>query len=73
MSSQKENWSASKILNKVSDIATDPSIHQTAQANGRIVKIGTRDGINIQVVIEPPGKGGDIVIAFPVNVQRNEK
>ncbi|CAB3794056.1 hypothetical protein LMG28138_03646 [Pararobbsia alpina] len=68
-----EDWSASKIMNDVSDIATDPSIPQTVQTNGRIVKVGTRDGINIQVVIEPPRKGGGIVSAFPTNVIRNPK
>jgi filamentous hemagglutinin len=60
-------------MNDVSDIATDPTIHQTIQANGRIVKIGTRDGIDIQVVIEPTSRGGEIVTAFPTNVLRNSK
>lgn len=60
-------------MNDVSDIATDPSIPETVQSNGRVVKVGTRDGINIQVVIEPPNKGGGIVTAFPTNVPRNPK
>ena len=68
-----ENWSASKIMNTVSDIATDPSIPETVQANGRIVKNGSRDGIDIRVVIEPASKGGGIVTAFPTNVPRNPK
>lgn len=53
-----DSWSASKIMNVVSDIATDPTIAETVQANGRIVKSGTVDGINIRVVIELPSKGG---------------
>jgi filamentous hemagglutinin len=68
-----ENWSASKIMNTVSDIATDPSISETVQASGRIVKNGSRDGIDIRVIIEPASKGGGIVTAFPTNVPRNSK
>lgn len=68
-----QDWSPSKIMNDVSDIATDPSIPSTVQSNGRIVKDGTRDGIDIRVVLEPPSKGGGIVTAFPTNVPRNPK
>jgi filamentous hemagglutinin len=46
-----ENWSTSKIMNAVSDITTNPSIAETVQADGRIVKNGSLDGINIRVVI----------------------
>ncbi|MCC8396671.1 hemagglutinin repeat-containing protein [Paraburkholderia sp. MMS20-SJTR3] len=68
-----QDWSSSKIMNAVSDIATDPSIPETVQANGRIVKNGSVDGIDIRVVIEPASKGGGIVTAFPTNVPRNPK
>lgn len=68
-----ESWSASKIMNAVSDIATDPSIPETVQANGRIVKNGSLDGINIRVVIEPASKGGGIVTAFPTSVPKDQK
>lgn len=54
-----ENWPASKIVDTVSDIATDPTIAETVQANGRIVKNGIRDGIDIRVVIEPASKGAE--------------
>lgn len=67
------DWSASQIMNTVSDIATDPTIPETVQSNGRIVKDGTSNGVNIRVVIEPPSKGGGIVTAFPTNVPRNPK
>jgi filamentous hemagglutinin len=67
------DWSASQIMNTVSDIATDPTIPETVQSNGRIVKEGTSNGVNIRVVIEPPSKGGGIVTAFPTNVPRNPK
>ena len=68
-----ESWSASKIMDAVSDIATNPSIPETVQANGRIVKNGSLDGINIRVVIEPASKGGGIVTAFPTNTPKNPK
>jgi filamentous hemagglutinin len=68
-----ESWPPSKIIDTVSDIATDPSIPETVQANGRIVKNGSLDGIDIRVVIEPASKGGGIVTAFPTNVPRNPK
>jgi len=68
-----ENWSASEIMNAVSDIATDPSIPETVQSNGRIVKDRMINGVNIRVVIESPNKGGGIVTAFPTNVPRNPK
>ncbi|MEX3977775.1 EndoU domain-containing protein [Paraburkholderia sp. EG287A] len=68
-----ENWPASKIVDTVSDIATDPTIAETVQANGRIVKNGIRDGIDIRVVIEPASKGVGIVTAFLTNVPRNPK
>ncbi|WP_322004748.1 EndoU domain-containing protein, partial [Paraburkholderia tropica] len=68
-----QDWSSSKIMNVVSDIATDPSVPETVQASGRIVKNGSVDGIAIRVVIEPASKGGGIVTAFPTNVPRNPK
>ncbi|MGU7771830.1 EndoU domain-containing protein [Burkholderia sp. MR1-5-21] len=68
-----ESWSASKVMNAVSDIATDPLVSEAVQSNGRIVKNGTIDGVNIRVVLESPSKGGGIVTAFPTNVPRNPK
>jgi filamentous hemagglutinin len=65
-----ENWSASKIMDTVSDIATDPSISETVQAGGRIVKNGSRDGIDIRVVIEPASKGGESLRRFRQMVRR---
>jgi len=55
-------------MNAVSDIATDPSIPETVQPNGRIVKDRMVNWVNIGVVIESPNKGGGIVTAFPTNV-----
>ncbi len=70
------SWSEGKIMNHVSDIATDPSlswIQQTAKPgalftrNGDPVRYfvdGVRDGTTIRVVLEPGGEG--IITAFPV-------
>jgi filamentous hemagglutinin len=60
-------------MNVVSDIASNPSIPERVQANGRIVKNKIVDGIDVKVVLEPKKSGGSIVTAFPTNVARNQK
>lgn len=67
------SWSSSKIMNVVSDIASNPCIPERVQANGRIVKNKIVDGIDVKVVLEPKKSGGSIVTAFPTNVARNQK
>lgn len=68
-----QNWSENKIMNTVSDIATDPTIPEVVQANGRIVKTHVVEGVKIRVVLESPERGGGIVTAFPTNTPRNSK
>jgi hypothetical protein len=72
-SSFPQGWSENKIMNTVSDIATDPAIPEIVQSNGRIVKNAIVDGVEIRVVLDPPSKGGGIVTAFPTNAPRNPK
>ncbi|XLV71206.1 hypothetical protein ACKZDW_00040 (plasmid) [Ralstonia syzygii subsp. celebesensis] len=55
----------------MSDVATDPSSVRTPQSNGRIKVQGTRDGIDITVIVESPSRGGRIVTGFPTNTPRN--
>jgi len=61
-----EGWSGQRIMHEVSDIATDTAAVRSVQSNGRILVTGTRDGVIINVVLEPASKGGGIVTAFPV-------
>ncbi|MBR9729645.1 EndoU domain-containing protein [Shewanella intestini] len=70
------SWSSDKIMNAVSDIATDPSlkwVQQTGKAGNWFTKAGkpahftvegTRNGANIKVVLEPAGEG--LITAFPI-------
>jgi hypothetical protein len=65
------NWSDDKINGEISDVATDPGSTRTTQPNGRIKIQGTRDGVDITVIVEPDRKGGRIVTGFPTNTPRN--
>lgn len=67
------NWSDDKIKGEISDVATDPNSTRTPGRGGRTVVQGTRDGIDITVVVEPGSKGGRIVTGFPTNAPRNPK
>lgn len=69
-----KHWSVADIKRYVSDVATDPnSIVMGAPKNGslftkagkpaRFRLYGTRDGVQIKVVVEPAGEG--IITAFP--------
>jgi hypothetical protein len=49
----------------------DGPISGRTQANGRIVKEATVDGIAVLVVVESKSKGGGVVTGFPTNVSRN--
>lgn len=65
------NWSDEKILGEISDVATDPGAGRSTQPNGRTKVQGTRDGVDITVIVEPNSRGGRIVTGFPTNTQRN--
>jgi filamentous hemagglutinin len=59
-------------------VATDPSIIPTFGKNGNMILRGTRDGIDIEVILAKPGgwgktPEGGIVTAYPTNVPRNPK
>jgi hypothetical protein len=64
-------------MHEISDIATDPTLHwyqHTGPAGAEFTKkgnpvrygvVGERDGVKIQVWVEPGGKG--IVSGYPVS------
>lgn len=65
-----QSWSGDKIMHEISDIATDPAAWRTAVPQGsRTVLTGTRDGVDIRVVVDT--RTGDIVTGYPTNVPRN--
>ena len=55
-------------MHETSDVATDPSATHSVGQNGNSLAKGTRDGIDITVVVNPAGR---IVTAFPTNVAKN--
>jgi hypothetical protein len=62
-----KEWPDDKVIEEIENIANDPKIPAEPQGD-RIVKKGTLDGIDIQVVINP---NGEIVTGYPVNAARN--
>ncbi len=65
-----KNWSDDRILDEVSDVATDPAVRWSApDARGYINGTGVRGGIEIKVVVDT--RQGRIVTAYPVNTPRN--
>ena len=65
------DWTDEQILHHISDIATDPGAPRVTQGNGNIKVTGTRDGIDITVILDPTGSR--IVTGFPTNVPRNPR
>ena len=63
-----QDWSDDKIIDAISDVATDPNSVSTSGRGGKTVVDGARDGVGIRVII---GKDGNIVTGFPTNVPRN--
>ena len=62
-----DSWSRDRIMHEISDVATDPSsIFRTGRGGSTIVT-GTRDGVDIRVII----RNGDIVTGYPTNLPRN--
>lgn len=70
------SWSKNKIMHYISEIATDPKsqwkqitgkIGNQTTKNGLPVRfqvIGTREGVNIKVIVEPGGEG--IITGYPI-------
>jgi RHS repeat-associated protein len=60
------SWSDDKIMHNISDVATDPTSKTTTVGRTTLVD-GTREGVNIRVVI----RDGRIVTGYPTNLPRN--
>jgi hypothetical protein len=63
------DWSDDKVIEEVKSVANDPASARTLQPNGRLKVEGSRDGIDIRVIINPDGK--TIRTAHPINTPRN--
>lgn len=63
------DWSDEKAIEAIKDVANDPaSVRKTADG-GRTAVEGTRDGVDIRVIIGRDGKA--IVTAHPTNIPPN--
>lgn len=61
------SWSDNQVMHHISDVVTDPA-SQIVRTQGRDVFVrGTRDGIDIEVLI----RNGEIWTGYPTNVPRN--
>jgi RHS repeat-associated protein len=60
-------WTDDEIMHHISDVATDSSSAVRPGHGGDIFVQGTRDGIDIEVLI----RNGEIWTAYPTNVARN--
>ncbi len=63
------HWSDEKAVEAVKEVANDPASERVASYKGRTEVHGTRDGIDIKVIIGADGK--TIINAYPTNVPRN--
>jgi Bacterial EndoU nuclease len=62
------DWSDDKILTEISDVATDPKSKRVPSWGGREIVTGTRDGIDIKVIVKD---GNRIITGYPTNVPQN--
>lgn len=65
-----ESWSGARIMNEISDVATDPaSWNNAVTQGGRTVLTGMRDGVEIRVIVD--SSSGEIISGYPTNLPRN--
>lgn len=61
------DWSADRVMHEISDVTTDPSSIFRTGRGGSTVVTGTRDGVDIRVIL----RDGDIITGYPTNLMRN--
>jgi len=62
-----KGWSADKVMHEISDVATDPNLVFRTGRGGSTIVTGTRDGVDIQVIL----RDGDIITGYQTNLPRN--
>jgi len=65
------DWSDDRVVAAIKDIANDPASSRETQPDGRIKVTGSRDGVDIRVIVEADKK--TIVTGYPTNLPRNPK
>lgn len=58
------------MLGEISDVATDPASATKPARGGRTAVQGTRDGVDIEVIVDSTGR---IITGYPTNVPRNPR
>jgi hypothetical protein len=61
-----EDWDEQKIISEIEDVANHPDGIPAEQSNGSYVVTGTRDGVDISVIVKPDG---EIATAYPTGGQ----
>jgi len=64
-------WSDDRIVDAIKDVANDPASSRAPGRRGRIVVNGSRDGVDIEIIVE--GDRTTVVTGYPTNVPRNPK
>lgn len=64
-------WSDDRIIAAILDVANDPASRRRVEADGRTVVTGTRDGVEMRVVVDRDGRS--VVTGYPVNLPRNPR
>lgn len=59
------DWSDDKIIDELESVTNDPASTRSVQPNGRTRVEGTRDGVDIRVIVDPDGTS--IRTGHPVN------
>jgi hypothetical protein len=49
------DWSDDKVIKAIESVANDPASRRTIQPNGRTRVEGTREGVDIRVIVDPDG------------------
>lgn len=57
------------MIDAIKDVANDPASGRSAAGRGRTYVNGTRDGVDIEVIVGADGK--TIVTGYPTNTPRN--
>ena len=58
-------------MHEISDVATELFSSFVTGRGGRTVVNGTRDGVDIRVILGSQREGSGIITGFPTNVPRN--
>jgi len=61
------SWSDDQIMHQISDVATDPLSAVRPGRGGDVFVTGTRDGVDIEVLL----RDGEIWTGYPTSVPRN--